>query len=126
MDSLYRFTAPRSQCGYLPDRAARLEYEIVARMAPAEYQERMRQGWRRFGFSLFHPQCEGCRQCRSLRVVVDRFHPDRSQRRALKANADVTLTIGPPKVTRAKLDLYDRYHAYQAEHVGWAEHPPKG
>lgn len=125
MESLFRFHAPAGPCSYLPDQLWRLEYEIVAGITPAEYQERMRQGWRRFGFSLFHPQCESCRQCRSLRVIVERFEPNRSQRRALKANADVTLTVGPPKVTRAKLDLYDRYHAFQARAVGWTEHAPK-
>src|SRR5947209_1383694 len=112
MESLYRFQVPPGRCSYLPQERASLEYEIVARLSPEEYLERMRQGWRRFGFSLFHPKCVACRQCRSLRVVVDRFRPDRSQRRALKANEDLTLTVGPPKVTRAKLELYDRYHAF--------------
>src|SRR5262245_17955279 len=125
MDSLFRFQSPPHRCSYLLEQVASLEYEVVARISPAEYQERMRQGWRRFGFSLFHPQCRSCRQCRSLRVVVERFHADRSQRRALKANLDISVTVGQPKVNRTKLDLYDRYHAFQAEHIGWAEHPPK-
>jgi arginine-tRNA-protein transferase len=35
------------------------------------------------------------------------------------------LRIGTPSVTRAKLSLYDRYHAYQAQAKGWPEHPAK-
>src|SRR5580692_7011190 len=119
MESLFCFQAPPGRCSYLPDQVWQLEYEIVGSMSPAEYQERMRQGWRRFGFSLFHPRCETCRACRSLRVLVDQFRPDRSQRRAVHANADVTVTIDPPRVTRQKLDLYDRYHAFQVETKGW-------
>src|SRR5207244_1671033 len=58
-------------------------------------------------------------------VVVDRFHPDRSQRRVRKANENsVRLQIGTPCVTRAKLELYDRYHAYQAAAKGWPAHEP--
>jgi arginine-tRNA-protein transferase len=125
MDTLYRFQTPPHQCSYLPDQAAELEYEIVARLSPTEYQKRLRQGWRRFGYSLFHPQCRSCRECKSLRVVVEQFQPNRSQQRALAANVDVAVKIGRPKVTRQKLDLYDRYHLFQSQHVGWVEHGPK-
>ena len=61
-----------------------------------------------------------------LRVLADRFRPDRSQRRARKTNeGNVRLEIGSPIVTRAKLTLYDRYHAYQTAARGWPEHPAK-
>src|SRR5689334_17415653 len=125
MESLIRFTAPPTQCGYLPDRYWSLEYEHVAALSPAEYALRLKAGWRRFGHTMFHPQCPSCSACRSLRVVVERFRPDRSQRRAFKANADVELRVGAPRVTRAKLALYDRYHAFQSDLKGWPQHPAK-
>jgi arginine-tRNA-protein transferase len=57
---------------------------------------------------------------------VDRFRPNRSQRRARAANAGVIrLEIGAPAVTSAKLELYDRYHAHQAESKGWPVHDPR-
>ena len=40
---LFRFVAPPSPCGYLPDQVWRLEYEQVASLSPAEYLERMQQ-----------------------------------------------------------------------------------
>jgi arginine-tRNA-protein transferase len=87
---------------------------------------RMREGWRRFGHTMFRPQCPACTACRSLRVVVERFRPDRSQRRARKANeSDVELRIGEPRVTRSRLALYDRYHAFQSDLKGWPQHPAK-
>jgi arginine-tRNA-protein transferase len=126
MESLYRFIAPPGQCGYLPDRDWRMEYEIVGRLSPAEYLGRMRTGWRRFGHALFRPRCETCSACQSLRVVVDRFRPNRSQRRARAANeGQVTLAIGTPEVTDEKLDLYDRFHAFQTDLKGWPERGPK-
>src|SRR5437773_2315363 len=126
MESVFRYTAPPSPCGYLPEQLWRPEYEHVATLSPAEYMQRLLQGWRRFGKILFRPRCRACSACRSLRIVVERFQPDRSQRRARRANeGGVRLVIGPPVVTRAKLDLNDRYHAYQSEHKHWPQHPAK-
>ncbi|MCS6849772.1 MAG: arginyltransferase [Gemmataceae bacterium] len=120
METVYHVLAPPSPCGYLPDQTWRLEYELVAAMTPTEYMERMERGWRRFGNTLFRPRCPACSACRSLRVIVDRFRPNRSQRRAGAANDGVVrLEIGRPQLTQAKLDLYHRYHLFQAEHKGW-------
>jgi arginyl-tRNA--protein-N-Asp/Glu arginylyltransferase len=126
METLARYITPPSRCGYLPGEVWQLEYEHVAALSRAEYMQRLLQGWRRFGTALFRPRCRHCTACRSLRVSVERFRPDRSQRRARRANENaVELRIGPPTVTRAKLTLYDRYHAYQAEARGWPMHPAR-
>ncbi len=126
MESLFTYLAPPSPCGYLPEQTWQLEYDIVASLSPAEYLRRMQQGWRRFGDMLFRPRCPACSACRSLRVIVDHFRPNRSQRRAHKANdGQVRVRIGTPSVSQAKLRLYDRYHAFQHDAKGWPEHPAK-
>ena len=126
MQSLLVFTCPPSPCGYLPDETWALTYEIVARLSAAEYESRLRAGWRRFGHSLFRPTCPTCRKCQSIRIPVATFRPDRSQRRCLAANdGEVRLVVGRPEVTEEKLELYDRFHAAQSERVGWPEHGPK-
>src|SRR5262245_37218818 len=126
MESLFTYVAPPSRCGYLPEQRWSLEYEFVSELTAAEYLQRMEAGWRHFGRMLFRPRCARCTACRSLRIVVEKFHPDRSQRRARKANAgDVRVGVGTPSVSREKLDLYDRYHAFQAEHRDWPEHDAK-
>ncbi|HEV3115993.1 MAG TPA: arginyltransferase, partial [Gemmataceae bacterium] len=126
MESLLQYVAPPSRCGYLPDQLWQLEYEYVASMTPAEYMQRMLDGWRRFGSMVFRPRCQACSECKPLRIVVDRFRPDRSQRRARNMNdGTIRLRIGPPTVSAARLALYDRYHSYQAEAKGWPVHPGK-
>jgi arginine-tRNA-protein transferase len=126
MESLFTYLAPPSPCGYLPEETWQLEYEIVAALSPAEYVRRMQQGWRRFGDMLFRPRCPACAACQSLRVLVDRFRPNRSQRRAHRANEEeVRFRIGSPSVSQAKLRLYDRYHAFQHEVKAWPQHPAK-
>jgi len=126
MESLFRFVSPPGPCGYLPGQRWELEYEIVSSLTPAEYMDRMRAGWRRFGFALFHPVCSRCNACRSLRIDLARFAPSRSQRRCRAANeGQVRLVIGKPKVTAEKLALYDHFHAFQTDFKGWPGHAPK-
>jgi arginyl-tRNA--protein-N-Asp/Glu arginylyltransferase len=126
MISLFTFQAPPSTCGYLPDREWSLRYEVVGALSAAEYGELLRRGWRRFGFQLFRPQCEGCRECKSIRVKVDEFAISRSQKRVRAKNLDeVTLRIGEPAVTAEKLALYDKFHAAQVERKNWPDHGRK-
>jgi leucyl-tRNA---protein transferase len=99
---------------------------MVEDMSGAEYLQKMLDGWRHFGGMLFKPRCPSCTQCRALRVDVKSFQPNRSQRRTMERNRnEVTLHIGRPTVTQAKLQLYDRYHEFQTYAKGWPEHPPK-
>src|SRR5262245_55452596 len=115
MLSALRLLAPPHPCGYLADQTAQLEYDFVAEMTAAEYQQRLLEGWRRFGHSTFRPRCTSCHACQSLRIVVERSQPNRSQHRVRQRNAgQIELRIGSPSVTGAKLQLYDRFHAYQA------------
>jgi arginyl-tRNA--protein-N-Asp/Glu arginylyltransferase len=125
MIPLYQFTSPPAVCAYLPDQRSSLRYVFVAQASAADYQGHLLKGWRRFGRAFFHPVCKSCRRCQSVRVPVATFRPDRSQRRAWKANADVRIEIGEPRVTEERVRLYDRFHAYQSESKGWPEHDPK-
>ena len=126
MISLFTFVTSPGTCSYLPDRVSQMEYEIVGQLSPSEYLERMKAGWRRFGYSLFRPACPSCQMCRSVRVPVATFRPDRSQKRAWAVNeSDVRLVVGTPVVTRAKLALYDTFHAFQTDAKGWPDHGAK-
>jgi arginyl-tRNA--protein-N-Asp/Glu arginylyltransferase len=126
METLAHFYTPLSRCGYLPQEQWRLEYEIVAELSPDEYARRMAEGWRRFGHSLFRPQCPACAKCQSLRIPVSDFAPNRSQARNRRLNEGaLQLRIGEPRMTRERLRLYDRFHAFQARLRGWPLHSPK-
>lgn len=121
MRVLQRFTTEPHQCAYLPDRDSTLEYSYVASLTPAEYETLMNRGYRKFGRMLFRPICAGCRACRPLRIPIATFQPDRSQRRAWKRNADLEVRLAAPIVDAGRLELYERYHAAQAERKGWPE-----
>jgi leucyl-tRNA---protein transferase len=123
METIVRWTDPPSLCDYAPDHICRREYQYVAELGADEYMEYLVSGWRRFGFTLFRQICSGRNACRSLRVDVERFRPDRSQRRARKANdREIHLRVGDPEVTPEKLALFDRFHADRSEIRGWPTH----
>lgn len=120
------FVSPPATCGYLPDRLWQFDNALIETMTPAEYQRKMEQGWRRFGRIMFRPRCETCTECRSLRIDIQRFRPNRSQIRNRCHNDGVVVPIiGEPQLTPEALDLYDRYHAHQSAAKGWQEHAPQ-
>jgi arginine-tRNA-protein transferase len=122
VDPIVTFITPLERCEYLPDREWQLQYEIVAHLTVAEYQARLDAGWRRFGHALFRPACPSCRMCESLRIPVLSFAPNRSQRRAWRANADaVSLRIGEPAWSPEKDSLRQKFQEHQHHRKGWPE-----
>lgn len=119
MQVLDCFTLGPEPCPYLPAEQSTLEYEWVHTLSPEEYEERMNRGWRKFGPMLFHPVCRSCSECRPIRIEVERFVPDRSQRRSMKRNSDLLVRLAPPTVDDERLSLYNRYHAVQEGRKGW-------
>ncbi|MCY3021759.1 MAG: arginyltransferase [Planctomycetota bacterium] len=119
---LYKFVTEPHPCPYLPGRLAKMEYSYAAQLGAQEYEDLMNAGCRKFGMSFYRPLCEGCRECRPLRVPVERFRPGRSQRRTWKRNQDLEVRLGPPLADAPRLELYNRYHRAQARRKGWPRH----
>lgn len=126
MDISSHYFTPPHRCSYLPAQSALLEYLDVDSLSVAEYGVLLESGWRRFGKSLFRPRCPTCTSCWSLRVLVDEFEMNRSQRRNQRENKDrIRLQIGSPSVSDKKLALHDAFHTHQSEEIGWPRYPPK-
>ena len=123
METIVRWTEPPSPCFYHSEHICRRESLCVAALSRDEYMAYLQAGWRRFGYTLFRQRCSGLHACRSLRVDVPRFRPDRSQCRTRRANeGSVHVRIGTPSVTAEKIALYDRFHADRSETRGWPLH----
>lgn len=119
VSDLYRVTSPPAACSYLPIETCQLDYRICGNLDADNFGELLRRGWRRFGTHVFRPACPLCRKCRPIRVVVDDFEPSKSQRRTLRKNEHISVTIQPPSVSREHVRLYDAYHADMAERRDW-------
>jgi len=109
-------------CPYLPGRVARNVTLSAQKLPPGLYHAFMDLNFRRMGGLVYRPRCEGCAECRMLRVDVAAFRPSRSQRRCLARNADLTIDVGPPRRDAEREDLYALYLA--ARHDGQMDGSP--
>lgn len=98
-------------CPYLPDRTARELAFRVDGLAPGWYAAMMDLNFRRSGRIAYRPECDGCHECRAIRIPVEEFAPNRTQRRCWQRNRDLEVTIGPPELTDEKHALYSKYLA---------------
>jgi arginine-tRNA-protein transferase len=108
-----RVVSDEHPCCYIPGRIARHEYLFAHHVGADDYVRLMDLNYRRGGVTIYRPICRGCQACRQLRVPVSDFRPNRTQRRAVRRNADLTLRVGEPRLTLDRWDLYNRYQAYR-------------
>lgn len=122
MMKIVRETAGREEdCVYLPGERSRIRYRVTESCTAEAYLRMLERGWRRFGRVFFRPECAACRECRSLRLDVERFSPNRSMRRNLRRNRDLGVVLRPASISAAHLALYNRYHADMAVRKRWSE-----
>jgi leucyl-tRNA---protein transferase len=110
-------------CAYLPGERASLEVRVMDGVQPAEMDALLERGWRRFGPIYFRPACASCAECVSLRIDVEAFAPDKSQKRAARASARLRRIVGRPKVDAERLALYEKWHARRQRERGWQANP---
>jgi len=104
-------------CGYYADRTAQnLVIDPAAPQLDKLYGPALEQGFRRAGGHLYFPQCPQCQACTPCRVDVEKFQPDRSQRRCLKRNADLDVIESMPSYNRERHALYENY--LRSRHAG--------
>ncbi len=108
-----------SKCAYLPDRKSRFFYRYIPNATKKLCSELIKRGYRRFGNSYFHPICNGCNECKNLRIDVENFKLSRSQKKALKRNKETQVYISKPSLTTEHIELYNRYHKFKAQKSGW-------
>lgn len=114
LNELQFFASPEHPCSYLEDRlATSIFVDPSLQVQPEHYSALASIGFRRSGNYIYRPHCRNCHACVPVRIPVDEFLPDRSQRRTLKANADVQLVSLPVEFHQEHFELYRRYMQYR-------------
>lgn len=97
-------------CSYLPRKQSRtLFLEPCTTLHDRIYNNLIDQGFRRSGEMIYRPECDGCNDCISLRLPVDRFQPRRIQRRIERRNTDVEVSALGSGYSEEQYQLYKKY-----------------
>ena len=98
-------------CPYLEERVALLPLRVPARkLQPTEVDERLVSGDRRQGMFLYRTACPTCRACEPIRLDVETFAPNRSQRRVqARASRELVVELGSPTADERRVELYNRH-----------------
>jgi arginine-tRNA-protein transferase len=107
------------ECAYIPDNKVRMNYKYVNNASKKFVTAVISRGWRRFGKYFFHPICNGCNECKSIRVNVKEYKYTKSQKKSIKRNKNTEIIVQKPSLTTAHIDLYNKYHAFKHQRDGW-------
>lgn len=112
----FRIT-PEHECSYIDDRQAITifvdpNYPVVMQ----QYSALAKLGFRRSGENIYRPHCTDCGLCIPVRVPVDEFKPNRSQRRNKTLNKDIVFKVKDAVFNDEHYNLYCRY--MKGRHAG--------
>jgi len=111
------FVTSPSPCPYLPGKSERKVFTELSGSNAGELNDALgRIGFRRSQNVAYRPSCLECTACVSVRVVADEFRPNATQRKLLKRNSDLVVSVCKPWSTEEQYALLQRY--LQARHPG--------
>lgn len=123
LQTLKFYCTPAHRCSYLPERqAVTLFLDPKTEVSADVYASLTTAGFRRSGDFVYRPHCGSCHACIPVRVLARQFRPDRTQRRCLQRNADITVHSVPARYTPEYYSLYERY--IEVRHRDGDMYPP--
>ena len=99
-------------CSYLPGlKATNLVIDPSLPLNDKLLGALLNSGFRRSGGHVYRPQCPNCQRCVSIRIPVNRFQPDRGQRRNWRKNKSLQHYATPAVFNDEQFALYKKYLA---------------
>ena len=104
------YPTPEHNCSYLEDRQAKSIFLSPDQaLDEATYMQLTDMGFRRSGEHIYRPWCEGCGECKSVRVPINNFEVSKSQKRVLRRNRDLEVSFEMPSSSDEIYHLYASY-----------------
>ena len=98
------------ECSYLPDRMTRnLVPDPDLTMDMSFYSQLLTLGYRRSGDHVYKPHSQDCQECAPCRIPVNAFIANKNQRRCLKRNQDLSVSVVEAHFTDEYFSLYSDY-----------------
>lgn len=117
------YTTYPHRCSYLDgEEATTLFIDPRQNVDRSLYNRLSLLGFRRSGNHVYRPHCSRCSACVPARVAVGDFRPNRTQRRCLRRNADLSVTSSPCITDDESYAMYKRYIC--ARHADGDMYPP--
>lgn len=115
--SLLQFYSTSSYvCSYLPDLQARSQVATPTHLINTEvYSRLVRIGFRRSGIFTYRPNCDNCQACVPVRLPVNSFAPNRTQRKLWKRWFQEGRLSTRERPLEFNPDHYALYQRYQTE-----------
>lgn len=110
LSDLKVFATHPHPCSYLQkELATTLFIDPETVIDDSTYSQLAEAGFRRSGPHIYRPHCKACNACISVRVCVNDFKPNRSQRRIMQRNQDLQVIQLDDIHDDRFYSLYERY-----------------
>lgn len=106
-------------CSYLKDKEQTTHYKIIDGCNASHTNNLVERGFRRFGKMYFRPICGDCNECQSIKINVNNFVFSKSNKRVMKKAQHIKSYIQTPSLSRAHLNLFEKYHLHMRDKKGW-------
>ena len=106
------YKTPPVTCPYLPHRTEQLVFTyLTGTNADTTHSLLAHAGFRRSHGIAYRPDCENCAKCVPIRVRVKDFKPNRSHKRIIQRNAELSCFLQPTIATQEQFELFQSYQA---------------
>lgn len=123
LQTLIFYATPEHDCSYLEGKQATTMFvDPKANINQTLYSKLSVLGFRRSGNHYYRPHCTACNACTPVRVPINEFTPSRNQKRNIKKNLGLEISITPPEFYQKHYQLYEKYII--ARHADGDMYPP--
>ena len=107
------------KCSYLENKEQTTHYKVIENCSADSCQDLIERGFRRFGKMYFRPICEGCDECKSIKIDVENYHFSKSAKRIMNKAKNLRSYIQRPTLSHEHLEIFEKYHLHMHEKKGW-------